>query len=80
MLTTKQVRAIMRQYPISRYGVYTNKTKGHTGVNRRVKCYYGNNDALLNALIKAAGSNNVNLTAGYGYSANAGITVKCVLA
>ena len=78
MITTKQVRSIMRNH--SKFSVYTNKTTGHMGLDRRVKCYYrGTQDIpLLYALQNAAGVENVNITS---YSAgNRGITVKCMLA
>ena len=82
MLNTKQVRAIIAQHGANYYGTYTNKTKGHTGLERRVKCYFQDNVALYRALQKAAGKDNVTITpggAGY-YSMGPGIVVKCVLA
>jgi hypothetical protein len=81
MLTTKQVRAIIAQHSTDIYGVYTNKTKGHKGQERRVKCYFQNNVVLYHALQKAAGADNVTLTAGSAgyYSTGPGIVVKCVL-
>jgi hypothetical protein len=82
MLNTKQVRAIIAQHSTSSYGVYTNKTTGDTSNRRRVKCYFGGNVELFRALQKAAGKQNVTLTAGGdGYYAHGpGIVVKCVLA
>ena len=80
MLTTTQVRAIIRQYRANDYEVYTNKTAGHKGPERRVKCYYRDNVALLAALEKAAGKENVTLTAGASYyGGGPGITVKCII-
>jgi hypothetical protein len=81
MLTTTQVRAIIHKHSTNTYGIYTNKTKGHTGPIRRVKCYFRNNTKLLTALQKAAGLENVTLTGGGHsyYSAGPGITVKCVI-
>jgi hypothetical protein len=85
MLTTKQVRNIMRNHLTSTYGLYTNKTTGDTTNIRRVKCYMprDNREAtkLINALKKAAGADNVNLTSGeatYGYG-RPGITVRCLV-
>jgi hypothetical protein len=81
MLNTKQVRTIIAQHSTDSYGVYTNKTKGHTGPERRVKCYFQDNVELYRALQKAAGKDNVTITpggAGY-YSMGPGIVVKCVL-
>lgn len=82
MITTKQVRAIIAQHSTSSYGVYTNKTTGHTGSDRRVKCYFRGNNKLLAALQKAAGAENVTLTAGGEgwYAGGPGIVVKCILA
>ena len=82
MITTKQVRAIIAQHSTYSYGIYTNKTTGHTGLDRRVKCYFRNNTKLLKALIAAAGAENVTLTEGGNqyYGGGPGIVVKCVLA
>lgn len=80
MLTTSQVRAIMHQYGANDYGIYTNKTAGHEGPERRVKCYYRGKKDLLDALQKAAGKENVTLTPGaVYYGAGPGITVKCII-
>jgi len=81
MITTKQVRAIINKHAPNSYGVYTNKTAKYTGQIRRVKCYFRNNVKLLKALQKAAGKENVTLTAGGvgAYGGMPGITVKCVL-
>jgi hypothetical protein len=82
MLTTKQVRAIIAQHSTDSYGVYTNKTAGHQGPERRVKCYFRNNVDLYRALQKAAGTENVTLTPGGSsyYSMGPGIVVKCLVA
>jgi len=81
MITTTQVRAIINKHAPNSYGVYTNKTKGHLGQVRRVKCYFRNNIKLLKALQRAAGRDNVTLTVGGvgAYGGQPGITVKCVL-
>ena len=81
MLTTKQVRAIIHQHTDNTYGIYTNKTAGHTGNDRRVKCYFRNNTRLLRALEKAAGKQNVTVTEGGSgwYAGGAGIVVRCIL-
>ena len=76
MLTTKQVRSIMAKHGAR--DLYTNKTTGHKGNDRRVKCYYRGNDALVTALKAAAGADNVRVHGG-SYS-GAGVVVKCVLA
>ena len=75
MLTTKQVRDIIHAHDGAVFGIYTNKTAGHTGNERRVKCYYRNNGKLFSALKEAAGAENVKLTTSWF----PGITVKCVL-
>ena len=82
MITTKQVRAIIAQHRRYMSDVYTNKTTGHTGQERRVKCYFRNNTKLFKALQKAAGKENVTLTAGTAGPGmrRRGIVVKCILA
>lgn len=83
LLTTLQIRTIMRANGVSGSMMYTNKTKGHTGRIRRVKCYLAGGDAgLVSALHAATGAMNVNVTAGSSYSRSwgEGVTVKCVLA
>ena len=81
MITTKQVRAIMRQHTTNTYGIYTNKTRAHTGTERRVKCYFRNNTNLLIALQKAAGAENVKVTDGGNgpWAGGPAIVVKCLL-
>jgi hypothetical protein len=81
MLTTTQVRAIIRKHSTNTYGIYTNKTKDHTGPERRVKTYFRNDVDLFRALQKAAGRANVYLTPGsdYCHSIGPAIIVKCVL-
>ena len=85
MLTTKQVRNVMRKHLTSTYGLYTNKTKDDTTNIRRVKCYMPRTTkesmALLTELRALAGASNVNVTKGdqsYGYG-RPGITVRCVV-
>jgi hypothetical protein len=83
LLTTLQVRNIMRANGVNGNMMYTNKTTGHTGNQRRVKCYYRGNDKALAALRAACGAENVTLTQepeAWHRSFGAGITVKCVLA
>ena len=84
MLTTKQVREIMREHGKGSYEMYTNKTRGDTSNRRRVKCYYrsGKDYPLLEELIKAAGADNVMVTKGSDgfYTSGMGLVVKCVLA
>jgi hypothetical protein len=77
--TTLQVRAIMHSFNVAGHAMYTNKTTGHTGRQRRVKCY-GNDLVLIAALQKACGAANVKQTPGSNYRSGPGITVKCVLA
>jgi len=82
MLTTKQVREIMRKGSWTRW-IYTNKVKDPSV--RHVKCYYNpryNKDAAVLAKLKElAGNDNVWVTKGarYGNSLQ-GIIVKCKLA
>ena len=80
LLTTLQVRDIMR----ANGGVpeYTNKTTGHTGRDRRVKCYYNGNAKMVTALQKVCGKDNVKVTSGelHRWSRGSGVTVKCILA
>lgn len=78
MLTTIQVRAIMHKHSIRAEDMYTNKTTGHTGNIRRVKCY-SSEDALIEELMEVAGWD-VTVTEGSSYMQRPGITVKCILA
>lgn len=81
MLTTKQVRDIMRDGCWQGW-IYTNKVKDPS--IRHVKCYYNPRNskdvALLHTLKREAGADNVWVTkgAGYGFSLP-GIVVRCVL-
>lgn len=80
LLTTTQVRAIMRTH--GGEPLYTNKSLGHTGNIRRVKAYYFNNKedrTMLRVLNKACGRENVTVTEGSDQHGVPGITVKCVL-
>jgi len=86
LLTTTQVRAIIRAYGGDPAYIYTNKTAGHTGKIRRVKTYYNDNQPMLVALILACGEENVTLTNGselpnskFYQSGDRGVTVKCTL-
>jgi hypothetical protein len=80
MITTQQVRDIIRTHRPGAL-IYTNKATGHKGPERRVKCYFRDDKELLAKLKKAAGADNVTLTAGGDgyYSIGQGIVVKCVL-
>ncbi len=77
LLTTTQVRALMRTY--GGEPLYTNKTTGHTGNIRRVKAYYNDNQNMLAALILACGDENVTLTEGSDWMGEPGVTVRCTL-
>lgn len=81
MLTTIEVRDIMRKAGRDAEYIYTNKTKGHTGNERRVKCYFPD-EKLVAQLKQAAGADNVKimLHGGYNSGMHDGIVVKCVLA
>ena len=83
MLTTTQVRAIIRKHKtVSIWDpIWTNKTRKNPGNQRSVKCYFLDNYDLLDALIVAAGKENVKVTPGAQYSSALGpaITVKCNL-
>jgi hypothetical protein len=81
MLTTTQVRAIMREN--GGFPAYTNKSAGHTGNIRRVKAYYNGNAKMLAALREKCGISNVNLTDGASYVRGPSlraVTVRCTLA
>lgn len=78
MITTVQVRAIMRKH--NAHHIWTNKTKGHKGLARRVKCWAtGDKVAMMSELRSVAGASNVyegtDPAAYYG-----SIIVKCELA
>ena len=76
MITTKQVRNIIRTHRPDAL-IYTNKTTGYKGPERRVKCYFRNDTELMFLLMTAAGPENVHTTEYYGYGASAGLIVKC---
>jgi hypothetical protein len=79
MITTQQVRDIIRTHRPDAL-IYTNKTPGHKGPERRVKCYYRGDIKLLVKLLTAAGVENVRITSGgtgYDVAPRAGIVVKC---
>lgn len=80
-LTTLQVRAIMLAHGVSGYEMWTNKSKNHTGQDRRVKCYFRNNLSMLQALQSAAGGAAVKVTRGASWAQQRpALIVKCVLA
>lgn len=80
MLTTKQVRAIMRKH-IPGLGSWNNPiwtNKWDETDKRSIKIYDVNNNKALLAELKAkAGAKNVRQVPGSGYCE--GITVRCVL-
>lgn len=85
MLTTKEVRAIMRKHGKGRGFelIYTNKVKDPNV--RHVKCYYSEHrdHALMDALCIEAGYENVKLTMDGHlkcYSQVPGLIVKCKMA
>ena len=86
LLTTKQVRAIMREFGAETSDMWTNKNQCVAAHVRTVKCYYYGNEELLRRLQKEAGAENVKLTKGFPIRTatlgqpGPGIVVKCVLA
>ena len=76
MITTQQVRDIIRAHRPNSL-IYTNKTNGHKGPERRVKCYYRGDTELLFMLQTAAGSDNVYLTGHSTMGTGRGLIVKC---
>jgi hypothetical protein len=82
MITTKQVRDIMRKYTKST--IYTNKVKAKN--ERSVKCYLPSDSVvakkLLSELDAAAGANYVNTYkySSYYYAPLDSVTVRCVIA
>lgn len=76
MLTTKQVRAIMRSYNVPVINIYTNKTYASNSNARRVKCYLTSNISpqLVQVLKAATNPKNVKILH------NKSLIVKCVLA
>ena len=83
MLTTKQVRHIMRNHLFNSSDIWTNKTTGDMSNIRRVKCYMPGENKKANALLadlnKAAGRANVSITNGSDYYGRPGITVRCIV-
>jgi len=80
MLTTTQVRAIIRKHKTVTIWdpIWTNKTSKNPGNVRSVKCYFLDDMALVSALRNAAGAENVRITDSE-HSMGPGITVKCIL-
>lgn len=78
MLTTKQVRNVMRNHLFDSRDIWTNKTTGDKTNIRRVKCYMPQDNRKANKLLadlkKAAGAENVRITNG---DWRMGITVRC---
>ena len=77
MLTTKQVRKIMHSFEVPSINMWTNKTLGHKGQNRRVKCYSTELSVFV-ALQRACGAANVKATQGCN-PRGSGIVVKCLI-
>jgi hypothetical protein len=85
MLTTLEVRAIMKSHISTSYynPIYTNKRAEL--FERSVKCYMPKPDVaerLIDELREKAGAENVKVTEGsnYAYSPGPGIIVRCLLA
>jgi hypothetical protein len=83
MITTKQVRDIMRKYTDSI--IYTNKVKAKN--ERSVKCYLPSDSVVAKKLLSeldaaAAGANYVNTYkySSYYYAPLDSVTVRCVIA
>lgn len=79
-ITTLQVRAVMAQHGADQ--IYTNKTKGHTGNTRRVKCYYQTPDMHTDLLKLMGGNGNIKMTRRNGNigRGSRSVIVTCVLA
>ena len=78
MLTTIQVRAIMRKHGFGGT-LYTNKSAGHEGRERRVKMYGHGTAALQKELAQAGGADTLTFTFNMGYNETDGLTVRCLL-
>jgi hypothetical protein len=79
MLTTKQVRAIMRSHNVPAIYMYTNKTYASTSNVRRVKCYLAPcvNQQLVQVLKAATNPKNVKIVYNNFFHS---LIVTCVLA
>ena len=78
MLTTTQVRAIMRKHG-HRGDIWTNKSAGHEGRERRVKIYGHGTAAMQKELARAGGADTLTFTVNMGYNETDGLTVRCLL-
>ena len=84
MITTTQVRSIMKKNGILFNQCYTNKTTGETGKARRVKAYFrgDQNSKVYKELVKAAGKTNVKILDNFypsGYNGIQSLIVRCEL-
>jgi hypothetical protein len=84
MLTTRQVRDILKQHVQQNVfnPFWTNKTRKNPGNLRAVKVYLeGNTSRVIHALVRAGVDlNDINVTAGSEYRGIGGLTVRCILA
>jgi hypothetical protein len=84
MLTTRQVRDILKQHVQQNVfnPFWTNKTRKNPGDVRSVKVYLeGNTSRVIHALVKAGVDlNDINVTPGSEYRGVGGLTVRCILA
>jgi hypothetical protein len=84
MLTTRQVRDILKQHVNQNVfnPFWTNKTRKDPGNLRTVKVYLeGNTSRVIHALIKAGVNiDDINVTDGSEYRGIGGLTVRCILA
>jgi len=79
MVTTKQVRDVMRKHGVSSCEIWTNKYQGWPSDKRTVKCYFNRRNAMVEELIALAGADNVKVTPGAGHCySGLGIVVYCV--
>lgn len=84
MLTTRQVRDILKQHVQQNVfnPFWTNKTRKNPGNLRAVKVYLdGDTSRVIQALVRAGVAlDDINVTAGSEYRGTGGLTVRCILA
>ena len=80
MLTTQQVRDILKAHNVDSCDIWTNKRVSEDGRGRTIKFYaFSNFDAVTQALVEQAGDENISFGEVPWQGAHS-VRVKCVIA
>jgi len=83
MLTTKQVRKIIRDHDVDPRNIWTNRRAGPTGLERSVKCYIQDADDPTDLIHAVMSTGNAQFRVTHGRSRSScnapGFIVDCVL-